>query len=262
MPRCSTGSLPTNTKGEQTMKTASKLAMLAALLCLLASPALADIISVKFLSTGEITPFDAPIGGWGGAFTANLTVNGVTTQIQTFCVEDQYMNLGVEYTGTIDPNGIMGATATQLDPSVRKLYANYLGNVGDMGWQNIQSQTTGTVDQWNRAMQALIWDYQKTFTPAQLAQHNGATSVFDFLTTAEQGYYTTLKDENTSSNTDGSFVQTLNVWDGPPYTGVDKQSQLILVPGIGSPSVPVPAAIVLGSLGLGLVAWYRKRRAI
>jgi len=63
-----------------------------------------------------------------------------------------------------------------------------------------------------------------------------------------------------SSQSDIGFVTHSVIFDGWAYEDVDGMA--IKVGDTGLPVVPVPGALALGSLGVGLVAYFRRRRAM
>lgn len=150
----------------------------------------------------------------------------------TYCVEwNRNFWPGKIYEYTIDDTVYYGGSNSLLKVETQKLYAAYLNGVigGDFGAvdNNIQEE---------------IWYYESGYSQGSDHSILGTLSASDYA-----GY---------------GNVKVFNLW---KYYGVggdgqitnyddDRQSMLIMV--------PAPGAILLASMGMGLVGWLRRRQAL
>lgn len=207
--------------------------------------------------TANLGPAHSNLGGFGGGSFGVHLAGSVPSYLKfgpsagenwgsgksdipwgrTFCVEGVVFNTNTNYNATVDGSILYGnnppntAQVLTLTPDTRRVFANYvLGNFGVIG--------PGDTDK-NRAMQAYFWDQQQVRSDGVYA----ANMWFNSLTVAQKNYYTNTLAAASITGKEG-LVRVLNLWQGTPYVGTDKQSHLVMI--------PAPAAALLGLIGLGL----------
>lgn len=146
---------------------------------------------------------------------------------KTFCVEWDWATLSFnqQYTATVDDKVMFKGANTFLKQTTQMIYAAYV-NAGQP-FENLATP-------WGMAI--------RLSEQGAYANWAAVVAANPWLAGADTTNY--------------QFVKVLNLWlYGKAYEPTaDVQSQLILV--------PAPAALVLGSLGIGLVGWLRRRQTV
>lgn len=169
---------------------------------------------------------------------------------RTFCIESVNLSSNTWYYATIDADIKNGLVVDSVVPfltlqnATRRVFSNYVLNTS--AFQTIKTTYASLnwgsyFGSWNKVMQALFWD-------AQHVQGSTGAKFYNELNATQQGAYNALVAISASGRE--ADVRALNLWVNPDFTG-DKQSQLVLV--------PVPAAAVLGFLGLSIVGWASRK---
>jgi len=205
----------------------------------LAMPTIGDYKLITYVGTvsGQTVTVNTTAGAkttWAGSLRDSGTVSGT---IDTFCIEinERIGPAGVQYDSFLNDKAIKGGVGPSgdlLDDETAWIYTEYLAG-------NLNAYT-------DAAIQVAVWKSEAEILGTSAYYLANSQSLYQAAQAAVAGGWT-----NTSILIMNIYEAGKGVFGGSDYV---VQDHLI--------AIPAPGAILLGSLGIGLVGWLRKRRSL
>ena len=209
-------------------------------------------VSAYAVPTVKFTSYTGPTGSGGelSMIVYNMADYGIAdgSVVKTFCLEtNEFISNSLPtplYRGVVNTGAVQGGAAggfpfDALSSKTAWLYENYL-NGGLTGIGGYNGNDASTI-----ALQEAVWYLEQEITS---------------ISTMAQALVLAAGTNAPSDDTAIGDVRVLNLYADFGFT-LYKQDVLIMIDS-GIPQIPAPGAIFLGSIGVSLVGWLRKRRSI